>query len=426
MTTNPFITLVLSLLVLSGRAAAASDANDSNALSTVQDYLRYAALHNAGLKSSFERWKAAVEQIPQAQALPDPKFTYGYFIEEVETRVGPQRQRVGISQVFPWFGKIDARTDAAAAAAEAAKQRYEAAKLDLFYRVKQVFHEYVYLAEAIRYTRENLELVKHFEEVARIKYEAAAAGHPDVIRAQVELARLDDAVRTIEALREPIVARANATLNRPSTSQLPWPQRQQFKLARFHSQVLTEMLVQKNPELAGLENRIQRARSRIRLADKQFYPDIGVGVDWIQTDHALAPNVRDSGKDPVMLMLTLNLPVWRDSYRAAREQARAELRQVQQARIETENTLLAHTAESLYDYDDTIRKIELYGDALIPKARELVQASETAYTAGTIDFLSLIDAQRMLLQYEVAHERALADNRQKLAELEMLTGVQVE
>ena len=65
------------------------------------DYLAYAALNNAGLKAAFEQWKAAVEQVPQAESLPDPKFTYGYFINEVETRVGPQRQKFGIMQVFP-------------------------------------------------------------------------------------------------------------------------------------------------------------------------------------------------------------------------------------------------------------------------------------------------------------------------------------
>jgi hypothetical protein len=55
---------------------------------------------------SFETWKAAIEQVPQARALPDPKFTYGYFIREVETRVGPQQQKFEIMQIFPWFGTI--------------------------------------------------------------------------------------------------------------------------------------------------------------------------------------------------------------------------------------------------------------------------------------------------------------------------------
>ena len=98
---------------------ASQQPSDTNNLQTLQDYLRYASLNNAELKAKFHQWKAAIEQIPQAKSLPDPKFTYGYFIEEVETRVGPQRQKFEIMQTFPWFGVIEARGDQAAAKAKA-------------------------------------------------------------------------------------------------------------------------------------------------------------------------------------------------------------------------------------------------------------------------------------------------------------------
>jgi outer membrane protein TolC len=99
---------------------------------------------------------------------------------------------------------------------------------------------------------------------------------------------------------------------------------------------------------------------------------------------------------------------------------------IKQEKVDTENSLLAKAAQSYYDYNDSIRRIRLYRDMLIPKGEELLQASETAYKGGTIDFLSLIDSQRLLLDYRLSYERALADNRQKLAELEMLAGAELE
>ncbi|HER19754.1 MAG TPA: hypothetical protein ENO14_01765, partial [Chromatiales bacterium] len=75
---------------------AAEPITGANVPATLQDYLRHAARTNAGLEAAFEEWKAAVEQVPQAKALPDPRFTYGYFIDEVETRVGPQEHRLGL------------------------------------------------------------------------------------------------------------------------------------------------------------------------------------------------------------------------------------------------------------------------------------------------------------------------------------------
>jgi len=413
------------LLVLMTSGRAGQEAVDGNDLQSLADYLRYAALNNAGLKAAFEQWKAAIEEVPQARSLPDPRFTYGHFIEEVETRVGPQRNKFGISQMFPWFGKIEARTRAAGATAEAARRRYEAKKLKLFFEVKDAFHEYVYLARAIEIARENLELIEDFEQVALTKYIGAATGHPDVVRAQVELAQLEDRLRTLEGLRALVVARLDAVLNRRSTEPPPWPTREQQDAVGIERRRIRQLLLARNPELQALDFDIESARSRVELAKKKFYPDIGVGVDWIRTDDAFMPGTRDSGKDPVMLTLSLNLPVWRKSYEAAEIQARAIARKTRLEKTQMENTLIARVERVLYDYEDSQRKQRLYGDILIPKAQELIGASESAYQGGTIDFLSLIDAQRTLLNFELLNERAVTDNRQKLAELEMLVGVEL-
>jgi outer membrane protein TolC len=424
MTKHAILAIGLVVFVFPPSVWGSNQPSDTNNLQTLQDYLRYALLNNAELEAKFHGWKAAIEQIPQAKALPDPKFTYGYFIEEVETRVGPQRQKFGIMQVFPWFGKIKARTDAAAAIEKAAGKRYKAAMLKLSFEVKEAFSEYVYLASAVEIARENLVLIKHFEEVANIKYMASAAGHPDLIRAQVELAKLEDHLKALEDLRRPIVARLNAVLNRPTTAKLDWPKKQEFQQVHLDRLQMIERLKVGNPELASLDWEVEAAKKRVELAKKKFYPDIGVGVDWIQTDGAASSGVSDSGRDPVILMFSMNLPLWRDSYKAAERQAKHNVIKITQQKKHTENNILARAVQVLYNFEDSSRKIHLYGDILVSKADELVQASETAYKAGTIDFLSLIDAQQMLLRYRLAYERALADNQQKLAELEMLVGIE--
>jgi cobalt-zinc-cadmium efflux system outer membrane protein len=406
----------LIMLILTPCVVASQEKSEPNSPMTLQEYLRESALNNAGLKAAFERWKAAVEQVPQAQSLPDPKFNYGYYVQEVETKVGPQRQRAGIMQVFPWFGKIEARKDAASANAEAARKRYEGEKLKLFAEVKDAFYEYAYLARAVEIAKENLELIKHFEEVARTKYMAAAAGHPDVIRAQMELAKLEDQLESLEEMRGPISARLNSILNHRSFELLPWPRRERFQPVEVSRDRIIEMLKVNNPELAALDFEVEAAKRRVDLAKKKFYPDIGVGVDSIQTD---------GGDDAVILMFSLNLPIWRDSYKGAEQQARAEVRQRAQQKRQAENTIVAHAERALYGFGDSFRKVKLYRDVLIPKAEELLGSSETAYKAGTIDFLSLVDAQQMLLKYQLFYERAVADNGQKLAELEMLAGTEL-
>ncbi|MBN2183061.1 MAG: TolC family protein [Sedimentisphaerales bacterium] len=418
------ILTIIILSILSKIApGAAIQANNANNLTRLEDYLEFAALNNAGLQSIFEQWKTAVEQIPQSESLPDPKFTYGYFIKEIETRTGPQRQRFGLLQTFPWFGKIEARTDVASANAKAAHKRYEAAKFKLFYEVKDSFYEYVYLGQAVEIAKQNLELLKHFEEVARTRYTASAGSHPDIIRAQIELAMLDNKLKTLEQMRRPLVAHLDSLLNRRSETLLPWPEKPEYNLIKIDRSKAIAIMIANNPQLQELDFELASAKAAMELAKKKFYPDINIGLDWIQTDEALSAGVRDSGKDPIIAMLSLNLPVWTDSYKAAQIQARAQMRSRSAKKLQSQNDLAAQLEKTLFEFEDSAGKIELYQEILLPKAKEMLEASEVAYRAGTIDFLSLIDAQRTLLEFNLSLEKAITNNLQKTAQIEMLMGV---
>ena len=395
---------------------------DANTPVTLQEYLQCAAANNAGLKAAYEQWRAASEQVPQAKSLPDPQVTYGYATEST-----PQRKMFEAMQMFPWPGTIEARTAVASAESKAALKEFEAKKLELFYEVKQAFYEFCYLAKATNITNENLQLLKHLEEVALARYATSTAPHPDVIRAQIELAMMENKLRSLTELRPAVVARLNSVLNRPdfgelsraATSDLPWPQETRTD-TDLGTRTDTEWLerVESNPQLQALAYEVEAARSSEKLSKKRFYPDIGLGV-------GVDSGMGDNGDDRVMARLSLTLPIWRDNYKAAQRQAKAQLNKMTQEKVQLQNTLAAKVRQILYEYQNSDREIRLYKDIVIPKAKEMVTASETAYQAGTVDFLSLIDAQRSLLQYQLEYEKAVAENAQRLAELEMLAGVEL-
>ena len=414
-----FILIMVSIV---GPAFCEPANADPNIPITLEDFLRVAATNNAGLKSSFERWRMATAAVPQAKALADPRFTYGYFIEEVETRTGPQKQRFSLSQTFPWFGTIESRSDAASATAQAAYKRYEADKFKLFGKVKSAFYEYAYLHEAIEIARQNLELLKHFEQVAQARYRTAAASHPDMIRAQIELAMLEDRLTELENMRTPIVSGLNALLNRSMDAPLGRPQQTDTTLVDVDPAQIAGLIAERNPEIAALQNDIQSARHGVRLSQKRYLPDVTLGVDWIQTDDARMDGVSGSGRDPIIAMVSLNIPLWGDSYRAGEQQARASMRSVRQKKEQMQLDLSAQAAEVLYKIAETRRKAALYENTLIPKGKEMVEVSESSYRAGGVDFLNLIDAQRKLLTFEVTYQRILTDHLQALAQLEILTG----
>jgi cobalt-zinc-cadmium efflux system outer membrane protein len=391
---------------------AAGEPNDVNLVS-LEDYLQFAATNNAGLKSGFEQWNAAKEQIPQARSLPDPQVSYGY-----ATKSTPQRSTFEVMQMFPWFGTISARKDATTARSLSAGQQYNEQQLELFYNVKQAYYEYCYLKQAVGISKENVEFARHFEEIIRSRYSISNANHPDVIRAQIELAKSENDLASFEKLRPAIAARLNSLLNRPVDSALAWPEVAEHKKLSMDSNSIFSSLVRNNPQLKALEHNIEAARADEKTAQKKFYPDLGVGV-------AVDAGMGKNGESRTMPKVAISLPIWRKNYKAAERQAKAQISSQTQQKIQMTNDLLAKTRQIIYEYENNDRTIRLYGDTIIPKTRQMLAASEAAYLSNTIDFLNLIDAQRALLENRLVYEKTICDNAAKLAEIEMLIAIEL-
>ena len=402
-------------------AAAKAGPRELDSHAALDEYLRYAALNNPGLEAAFDRWKAALEKSPQATSLPDPRFTYSYFVERVETRVGPQRHRVGLAQTFPWLGKLKLRGDRALAEARAAYEQFATAKLRLFYDVKDAYYELYYLSRALDVTSENMKLIRDLEQVARSQYRVGSAQHADVIRAQVELGKLEDQLRTLRDLKQPIVAKLNAALSRAAETDVPWPKEAPREGIGATDRQILAWMREANPELKALDAEIDAQQTAVRLARKGYFPDVTLGIDYIDTGSARNPT-SDSGEDPVLATVSINLPIWHRKYRAAEREARARARAARRQREGKANALMAQLKLALFRLRDAQRKLDLYRDTLVPKAQQSLRATEAAYRAGKMDFLNLIDAERMLLEFRLAYERALADHAQRLAEIEMLVG----
>jgi len=419
----------LAVVVIAGSPVSASDGLISSSVevkdldeeSTLDDYLAYAALNNPRLQAAFEQWKAAVQRVPQAKALPDPRFTFSYFIEEVETRVGPQRRTLAITQTFPWLGKLKSRGDAAARAADTAEEQYAAAGFDLFNRVKQAYYEYYYLGRAVKTAEENVQLLTYLQEVALTAYASGTGSHGDVIKAQVELGKAEDLLRSLRDKRRPVMARLNAELNRQPDAVLPWPQVIDDDRAIFTDEQLFTWL-QESPRLKAADFAAQSRRAQWTLAKKQAIPDLTLGVKVIDTDPARMPGIADSGKDPVVATFSVNLPLWFGKYRAEAKEKNARYQAALHQRSDLENKLKAQVEAALYGFRDARRKIDLYGESLVPKAELHFEVTQRGFTVGKASFLDLIDAQRTLLEFQLAYERARADREQRLAELEMLIG----
>ena len=421
-TLGRLLLLTVAAMMISAGSSASENPSLLDEDAVIEDYLAYAALNNPGLKAAFQSWHAALEEIPQVSALPDPRFNYSYLIREVETRVGPQRQKFALLQTFPWFGKLDLKGDRAARMAEAGRQRYESAKRKLFYKVIDAYVERAYLDRAIDVASENLDLAKYLEQVVRSRYKTGASSHSDLIRAQVERGKLEDRLASLKDLTGPSNTRLNSALGRSAGAPLPGNLAIPTGSLEVDSKELIKQLVEENPDLLTLDELSESHRLSMDLARKQFRPDFTLGIEYMETGEALMPDQPDTGKDPVAAMFSINLPIWRGKYRAAENQAASLALSADLTRRDRELDLVSRLERALFAYRDAERKTALYRDNLIPQGRQALSVTEEAFKAGKVGFTSLVDSQRILLEFQLNYERARADRAQRLAEIEMLAG----
>ena len=387
---------------------------------TLEVALQYGAENNPKLQASFNQWKGFEENITVQKSLPDPTFTYGYYFESVETKVGPQNHQFRLAQTFPGFGKLSSRKAIASALAATYGAHYNQEKLNLDFSITQAYAELYYLKRSIDITLDQISLIQDLEKVARTRYKTGSSMAP-ILQAQVELGRLEDRLSSLNDLREPLVAQLNAALNRSTDASLPWPSNLPYRTIDLDEEILSNELSRTSPELSALSHNVEQGSHRVKLAQRERLPDFTIGVQYIQTDDSDTP-VSNNGKDPVIGTVGITLPLWVGKNRARIASADHQRIAAQLTLESRKQTLDADIQQTLYKLRDADRKINLYKESLIPKTEQSLEVNRKGYEAGHIEFINLIDAERTLLEFALSHERALADHLIARSKLSQLTG----
>jgi cobalt-zinc-cadmium efflux system outer membrane protein len=387
----------------------------------IEDYIEYAAANNPGLQAAFHDWAGRLERIPSVSSLPEPVFSYMYFGERVETRVGPQRQRFGLRQSFPWFGTLGAREAVAEQESWAAYCRFMSKKLELAYEVRKAYCAYYLLGRRIEITRATLDLMRGWESISSTRFETGRGSRSDIVRIEIEIARLEDALRGYEDAKRPAEEVMRAALGAPDTMRIPLPSVMPAP-AVIEADTVMAAISRNNPSILALDHMILREESAVRLVGKSSWPDFSLGFDYIETGPALDPANPDSGKDPWMVSLSLKLPIWIGKNGALRNEAAARLEMKRHGRKDAVSELRARTEKILTEHRDASAKVELYEGTLIPKAEEALAVTLREYEGGETDYLDVLESQRLLLDLKLEFEEAFAAREIKSAELEMLAG----
>ena len=387
----------------------------------IGQYLQEAAQNNPGLKAEYRQYLSALQQSPQVSTLPDPELSFGYFINPIETRVGPQQARFGITQMFPWFGTLNARGNAATQQAKAKFEAFQDVRNKLFYDVQKSWYDLYQIEQAIRILEENIELLEIFESLAIQKYETNQVGQADVLRVQIEKEDLKSRLELQKDNRTVALQEFNELLNRQGDSKVVTPDSLQEKYLKMSKSELEHAAMRQNPKLSKIDFEASSARSSIKAAQKEGMPKFGFGVDYMITDERNMA-LTDNGQDAILARVGVQIPLYRKKYRAKEKQARIQLRSVQNRQKATENRLLTKLNKAMRDYRDGQRRLNLYKDIQIQRTQQAIDIMTEQYSTSATDFEELLRLQRKLLDYELAQQQALVDLNTAVARIEYLYG----
>lgn len=387
----------------------------------LSDYIAFGIEHNPGLQADYRKWQAALQRIPQAKSLPDPKITATHLVEDIQTRTGPQRRQVFVGQQLPWFGKLRARGDIASNEADAIHHAYEAAILQTARDIGLAYYDYAYLGEATGIMRRVVSLLQRLEESVREKVRAGEA-LPSLLKMEIENARAQDFLQEMEKKRLSESSRILALLGSHRSEALPFP-----KLVRPNGNTpgrdaLIAALIAGNPELKFLQSKINKADDAVKLSRMNRIPDPTIGAGIFDTGDAVNPATPGSGNDPWSIQLSFNIPIWKKKNQAERQEAREMQQAAQQTLQDRQNSLRSELDTALQDLATIKKRLDLYGRILLPKARQALEVTETSYQAGNSTILDLIDAEQTFLEIERNYWKAVSQNYKAQIRLQTLTG----
>jgi len=391
-----------------------------SAQNELNQYLETAAENNPGLKVKFNEYLGALEKVPQVGALPDPTVAFGYFIQPVETRVGPQQAKISASQMFPWFGTLSSRENSVEAMAKAKYEVFEEAKSKLFYDVKSSYYNLYFTHQAIEITVKNIDILTSFKSLANIKVESGSASSVDAYRVQMEINDLENQLALLKDNVYVLSVKFNSFLNIEVNSNIKIVEKLTGVPLSDKQSALDSVLLNNNT-LAAFDYQIEGLQHRQELASKEGLPQFNIGFDYtfIGEGNSTASN---AGKDAFMFpKVGITIPLYRNKYKAKVQ----EVMYLQEAKIneksDRRNTLTVLFESGWKDYQDAQRRSSLYNEQ-----EELAEKSlsilESNYATSNIDFEEILRMERKLLKYALEMQKASTDKEAAVAFINYLQG----
>ncbi len=443
-------------------------------------YLEIAAKNNPVVMQRFIEYKAALQKVPQVGSLADPELNVGVFLSPMELVAGSQLADIRLMQMFPWFGVLKNARDEMSLMAKAKYELFRDAKLQLYYDIERTWYEMNKIEQDIKISEKNIEILRSIERLSLVKFKAApvsggktssssasisnisvqnssptssgmnqmggtsgasantlsnqtsssmqsnamgsssgATGLADLYRIQIEIADIENNIASLENKKSTVAARFNSYLNRPVKTSVSLPSDMKADSLDVPLLAVFDSMLNHNPMLGMLQFEQQSLEAKKRMVTSMGYPMVGLGVNYSLNKKSEMSTSPMNGKDMIMPMVTVTLPIYRKKYKAMQNEADLLKSATEQGYKATSNSLQAEYYEALQLYQDAQRRASLYNKQiqLVDKTLEITIKSFSASGSGLTEILRI---RQQLLDYQFKQIEALTDYNTAIAWLKRL------
>lgn len=398
--------LCIGLFACYGSTYATGKDNKEDSLAV---YIAEAIRNNPGLKSEYQAYQAQMTNAQGAGVLSDPQLSVGLFPQAMHHVNGKQLATITIMQMFPWFGTLKAGREQMEYKAQEAYQKFREKSLSTAFSVEKQWYSILATQEKVKAVKQKRALLNDIKKVAIYLYKNYTAGRDtkmsDQLRLDAEEERLKEQTESLETQLTLQKQQFNITLHRQPNAALSLPD--SIPLRQMPTFNWTE-IERNNPKLAQY-SAIQKAfKSQEEQTRAKGMPVIGVGLQYMlngKVDMPMMPNM--NGKDMVMPMVSVTIPIYRKKITSAIHSAQLMERSAAynyQSQLDAlQSTYLSIEQRA----DDIKRKLNLYESevSLLNRTLELMQKE---YATGATSLTDILQTTRESIDYDLLKAEANA------------------
>lgn len=395
---------------------------------TLQDLINTAIEVSPKIKMLEMKKQAASNRIEQNSNLPDPMLTLGFANLPVNSFSFTQEPMtgkiVGLSQAFPFPGKLSEQADVNRKDVDIIEQEILDAKNEIKKNVIKSYDELLYIRQAIDIANGSKDLLNNIAEVVRAKYSVSVASQQNLLKVELEITNITEKIEDLKSKENSQLSMLNALLLRNENSQISTPQFPKINFQSFTVDALVDSAMKYRPFLEGIKEAKQKEVMKQSLAEYDYYPNFNLSLQYSFRDKIEKTNTPLN--DFFTVMLGVSLPL---NYGGKVSSKVEETESMQKLYDEQYNMSLqmlrSSFGSSVAKLNSLKQRIKLVEEGSLIQANENLKTTLTSYQVGQVDFLNVIDAQNSLLKIENDLYRLKTDYLNEIAELEFLTGAKI-